>query len=337
MKLTAILLKLSAFLIVTLISGAFVAVLAGNLRFGPTETYRAVFSTASGISGGSEVRIAGVPIGTVDGVELDGSGHAVVTFDVDEDVRLTRGTQALIRYKNLIGDRFLELRQGSGDMVWLDRGEEIPLANTTPALDIDQVVNGFKPLLQGLDPDQANSLATSLIAVLNGQETAVSTLVDQLTVLSTSLADRNEAIGQIITNFNEVLLTISNRHQRFDHLIDGLATLVRDLSRDRGSISGSLVKIDGLTAALGDIVSSVRPDLSASVGDLGRLSGNLNASADTLSMILGSLPETYRLTARASSYGSFVNFFVCGLAIRYGPGRADQTPMFTAPATRCQP
>lgn len=337
MKLTATLVKLITFLVITLISGAFVAILAGNLRFGPTESYRAVFSTASGISGGSEVRIAGVQVGTVDGVELDGSGHAVVTFDVDDDVRLTHGTQALIRYKNLIGDRFLELRQGSGEMTWLDPDGEIPMTNTTPALDIDQVVNGFKPLLQGLDPNQANSLATSLIAVLNGQETAVSALVDQLTVLTTSLADRNEAIGRIITNFNEVLLTINGRHEKFDALIDGLATLVRDLSQDRGSISGSLVKIDDLTSALGDVVTSVRPDLTSGVTQLGRLSRNLNNNAGTLSMILGSLPETYRLTGRASSYGSFVNFFVCGLAIKYGPGRADQTPMFTAPAARCQP
>lgn len=337
MKITATLLKLGAFLVITLISGAFVAVLAGNLRFGPSESYRAVFASASGISDGSEVRIAGVPVGSVSGVELDGAGHAIVTFTVDKDHRLTRGTLALIRYKNLIGDRFLELRQGAGDMIWLDPGGEIPLADTTPALDIDQVVNGFKPLLQGLDPNQANSLATSLIAVLNGQETAVSTLVDQLTVLTTSLSDRDQAIGRIIDNFNEVLQTINNRHQKFDDLIDGLANLVRGLSQDRGSISGSLVKIDDLTAALGDVVTSVRPDLANSIGQLGRLSGNLNANADTLSTILADLPETYRLTGRASSYGSFVNFFVCGLAIKYGPGKADQTPMFTAPASRCQP
>ncbi|GAC49164.1 MCE family protein [Gordonia aichiensis] len=337
MRMGATLAKLGVFVVITLLSGAFVAVLAGNLRFGPSQDYKAVFSSASGIREGSEVRIAGVPVGSVSKVSLDGRDGAIVEFSVDKSHRLYHGTEVAIRYKNLIGDRFVELRQGTGDMSTLQPGETIPASQTTPALDIDQVVNGFRPLLTGLDPDQTNRLATSLIAVLNGQETAISSLISELTPMTTAIADRDEAIGQIISNFNDVLRTINDRHDRFDSLIDGLADLVRGLSADRDSISRSLVKVDGLTAALGDVVTSVRPDLAASIANLGTLSQNLNSQADTLQLVLNKLPETYRLTTRASSYGSFVNFFVCGMAIKYGAGRADQTPMFTSPAARCQP
>ncbi|OZC29209.1 MCE family protein [Gordonia polyisoprenivorans] len=337
MKTTAVVLKLVAFVAITTLAGAFVAVTAGNLRFGPSTGYSAVFSSATGVENGSEVRIAGVPVGSVTGVHLDGDGHAVVDFDVRTTNTLMDGTRAVIRYKNLIGDRFIELLDGPGEMGQLPAGGTIPETQTTPALDMDQVVNGFRPLLQGLNPDQANRISASLVQVLNGQEAAVSDLVEQMGTLTNSLADRDQVIGEIINNFSNVLQVINARADQFDGLITGLTTLVRDLSADSGRISSSLIQINGLTGALGGIVTDARPALAGSVTGLQQLTGNLQRNTTTLDVILNRLPETYRLTGRASGYGSFVNFFVCGLAIKYGPGARDRTPMFTAPAARCQP
>ncbi|MBY4212493.1 MCE family protein [Rhodococcus fascians] len=326
--------KLVAFVVLTTITGLGVAAVVGNLRFGGTESYQAVFANASGLGNGEDVRIGGVPSGKVSGVELQADGTAVVSFSVSSDHALTAGTLASIKYKNLIGDRYLDLAPGQPDPRALV--DPIPLEQTTSALDLDQVVNGFRPLLQGLDPDETNRLSSSLVQVLNGQESAIGDFVTEMGSLTTTLADRDAAIGGVVTNFNTALGAVDSRRDNLGVLVDQLQQVVGGLNEDSGTITTSLVSIDGLTDALAGVLSDNRADLTNEVTSLGTLASKLNAQTDTLNLILTKLPETYQLTGRAAGYGNFVNFFVCGLAVKYGSGQGDVSPMFTAPAERCK-
>lgn len=327
-------LKLLIFVLVTTLTGFGVATVVGNLRFGSTHTYSAVFTSASGLGNGEDVRVAGVPMGKVTDVALNPDGTALVTFSLSTERPLPSTTEAKIKYKNLIGDRYVDLSQGAFDTHALDG--PIPLEQTTSALDLDQVVNGFRPLLQGLDPDQTNQLSTSLIQVLNGQEASISALISQIDTFTNTLADRDQAIGQVITNFNTVLGTVNNRHDQFGALVDQLQHLVAGLNDDRDLISRSLGQIDDASKTLAEVLTENRPAIAQDVFALGDLAGQLNAKTDTVNMILAKLPENYRLTARAGGYGSYLNLFVCGLAIKYAQGPGGLTPMFTAPAERCK-
>lgn len=335
MKMMSTLVKLGAFVVVTVMAGALVAFTAGDLRVGSTKDYTAEFTDASGISKGSDVRIAGVPRGKVQGVELQENTVVKVKFSLASDVAVQEGTKAAIRYKNLIGDRYLELSREPGTNGPLIGN--VPVSDTTPALDVDEVVNGFRPLLRGLDPDQANALTGSLLEVLNGREAAVSSLVSDLAALTNTIADRDESVGAIIANFNTVLKGVAQRSGEVDSLITGVNSLVGGLSGDRVRIVNSLTNIDHLTASIDDLLGPARPDIASAVSGLRDLSANLNKNTNTLNMILGSLPKSYQILGRVAGYGNFVNFFVCGLAIRYGPTPNEQTPMFTAPASRCKP
>lgn len=326
--------KLVAFVALTTITGLGVATVVGNLRFGSTDTYQAVFANAAGLGNGEDVRIGGVPSGKVSDVELQADGTALISFSVDSEYTLTSSTLASIKYKNLIGDRYLDLAAGEPDPSPLT--SPIPLKQTTPALDLDQVVNGFRPLLQGLDPDETNRLSSSLVQVLNGQESAVGELVSEMGSLTNTLADRDAAIGSIITNFNTTLGAVDGRRENLGVLVDQLQKVVRGLNTDSGTITTSLTSIDGLTHALAGVLTDNRADLTSEVASLGTLASRLNAQTDTLDLILTKLPENYRLTGRAAGYGNFVNFFVCGLAVKYGSNSGDVTPMFTAPAERCK-
>lgn len=336
MKIAPTLIKLGVFTVITALAGLFVAMIAGDLRFGDTTSYAAHFSSASGITPGSDVKVAGVTRGKIEDVVLNSDGTARVKFSLDSDVVLTSGTRASILYKNLIGDRYLELSEGSGRTAALS-GNSFPVANTTPALDLDEVVNGFRPLLQGLDPDQANQLTGSLIEVLNGRESAVAQLIADLALLTNSIADRDESIGAIITNFNGVLGDVAERSGQLDSLLAGVSDLTRALSDDRRTITTSLDKIDGLTRSLSDLTGPARKDIADTVTGVRQLSTNLNRNTDTVNLVLSQLPEAYRLIGRVAGYGNFVNFFVCGLAIRYGSTTQETTPMITVPAARCQP
>ncbi|MEU1994044.1 MlaD family protein [Nocardia gamkensis] len=332
-------LKLIVFLAITSVISAMLVIVVGNLRFVPTRSYRALFTSASGMKPGDDVKVAGVPVGKVKSVQFAPDRLVEVAFTVDREIPVLHSSTAAIRYKNLIGDRFLEVtvkRDGSGVRA---EYEPIPVAQTTPALDIDSLVNGFKPLLQGLDPDQTNKLSASLIAVLNGQEQNIGAFVAQIGELGNTLADRDQVIGETIASLDAALAVIHQRSKQFDGLVVNLQQLVTGLNNDRDTLTTGLERINAGTGEVAQMLQDNRPAVAGDVEQLRQLAGNLNADSETLSLLLAKLPTVYNLIGRATSYGNFVNFFVCGLAIRYpavgGTGYQD-TPMFTSPADRCK-
>ncbi|MGW4774053.1 MCE family protein [Nocardia sp. NPDC004278] len=331
--------KLVIFLTITSIITAVLVVVVGDLRFVPTRSYRALFTSASGMKSGDDVKLAGVPVGKVKSVAFAHDKLIEVAFTVSRDIDVLQSSTVAIKYKNLIGDRYLEVTvkpDGSGIR---SEHDPIPAAQTKPALDIDSLVNGFKPLLQGLDPDQTNKLSGSLIAVLNGQEQNIAALVEQIGTLGNSLADRDQVIGETIARLDTALGAIHQTGDQFDKLVVNLQSLVSGLDNDRATLITGLERIDAGTAEVAQILTDNRPAIAGDITELQQLAGNLNADSDTLALLLSKLPTTYPLITRVGSYGSFVNWFVCGLAIRYpaiGGGHQD-TPMFTAPAERCKP
>jgi len=331
-------LKLTIFLVITSVVSAMLVVVVGDLRFVPTRSYSAYFTSASGMKANDDVKVAGVPVGKVKSVEFASDKQVKIAFTVDRDIEVLRSSTAAIRYKNLIGDRYLEVTaqpDGSGRR---SESDPIPVSQTKPALDIDSLVNGFKPLLQGLDPDQANKLSGSLIAVLNGQQQSIADFIRQVGELGNTLADRDQVVGETIQNLNVALGAIHDTGDKFDHLVVDLQSLVTGLDNDRATITTGLDRIDAGTAEITKLLVDNRPALAGDIDGLKQLAGNLNADSGTLSLVLGKLPTIYPLITRVGSYGSFINWFVCGLAIRYpaiGGGYQD-TPMFVAPADRCQ-
>ncbi|MFF3572707.1 MCE family protein [Nocardia jiangxiensis] len=331
------LIKLVVFVAITTLAGFLVATTVGNIRFNPVDSYGAAFTDASGLKPGDDVKVAGVAIGKVKSVDLTGPQSALVKFQVDSKRPLTVTTSARIRYKNLISDRYLELTNGSAATTVLPPGSVIPVSRTNAGLQMDRLVNGFRPLLQGLDPDAANRLTASLVAVLNGEADEITDVVQQVGSLSGTLADKDQAIGAIITNLGSVLATADQRGQDLSDVVTNLQKLVSGLDGDRQTVTNAVDQIDAVTTTLSGTLAQARSPLAADISTLGKTAGNLNAQTDSLTALLAGLPHAYQKISRVSSYGNFVNFFVCGLAIRYPglQGGAD-TPMVTAPADRCK-
>ena len=177
----------------------------GQFRFDASSIYSAVFSNVSGLKGGNFVRIAGVEVGKVRNMTLHKDGTVTVEFAIDKDLTLTEGTKAAVRYENLIGDRYLSLEEGPGSVRKLQAGQTIPLERTSPALDVDALLGGFRPLFRALDPDQVNALSGELLRVFQGQGGTISSVLSQTSALTSTLAGRDQLIGEVITNLNTVL------------------------------------------------------------------------------------------------------------------------------------
>lgn len=313
--------KLAIFTVVSVLVTGLLAVIMGNFGFGEGRTYAAEFTSASSLKKGDDVRVAGVSVGEVKSVEHTGTdnGDALVTFRVKAEVPLTTASRAEIRFLNLVGDRYLALEEGvDKEAEQLQAGATIPMEQTQPSLDLTTLFNGFKPLFQALQPQQVNELTFNLIQVLQGEGGTVRSLLESTASLTTTLADRDELIGDVVTNLGTTLTTVDERHEELDDLVVELKDWMVDLARDRDTIGSSLDSISDLTVVLSDLLKDARPLVKGDVAQLRRLATLLNEpkNRDLVVEIFDRLPESMTDQTRTGTYGSWYNYYICGFSGR---------------------
>ncbi|GAA1541943.1 MCE family protein [Nocardioides humi] len=310
--------KLGVFTIVSVFVTGLLAVIMGNVGFGDRNEFQAVFTNATMLEKGDDVRVAGVNVGEVKKVEHYRRSMARVTFKVDAGVRLTTASRAEIRFLNLVGDRYLALLEGAGaeESEPLADGATIPVDRTKPALDLTVLFDGFKPLFAALTPDQVNELSMNLVQVLQGEGGTVRSLLDHTASLTTALADRDQLIGDVVTNLTQTLKTVDDRHEQLSTLIVELKDWMTDLAKDRDTIGSSLDNISELTVAVADLLRSGRPLLKEDIAALRELSKLLNKKENraNLAELLDRMPETMTDQTRTGTYGSWYQYYVCGVA-----------------------
>lgn len=309
----------------------------GQYRTGSTNGYSAVFTDASRLATGDTVRVAGIRVGTVKDISLQDDRKVLVEFDADRDIKLTSGTNAAIRYLNLTGDRYLDLIEGPGSTKLLGPGSQIPSDRTQPALDLDLLLSGLKPVVQGLNPQDVNELSMALINVFQGQEGTLDSLMAKTSSFTNTLADDNENIEAVIDNLNVVLGTISKDGDQFSAGIDRLEKLISGLSADRDPIATAVSSLDSGTASIASLLTEARPPLAGTVDQLNRLAPNLESGKGYLDGALQRAPGNYRKLARIGAYGSFVQYYICELSIRVTDlqGRASFFPFIKQENGRC--
>jgi phospholipid/cholesterol/gamma-HCH transport system substrate-binding protein len=311
--LTGPLLKSLAFVVVTALATTVLGLsVAGTGVRSGTSTYRALFTDVTGLVDGDSVRISGVEVGEVTGVRVVQRRTAEVTFTVREDRRLPRSTTAAVKYLNMVGQRYVSLDRGSGDLTGtLEAGDTIPLDRTTPALDLTLLFNGFKPLFEGLSPKDVNELAGSIVQVLQGEGTTVDSLIRHIGSLSTTVAAKDEVIGQVVDNLTTVLNTLNDREDDFDDLVVTLRDLVTGFNDDREPLGEAVDAMGDLTTVTAGLLRDGRAPLKRDIRELGRLSAGLAAHTPQIEDFLDRSPAKLTALARLSSYGSWFNLYLC--------------------------
>ena len=168
---------------------------------GDTAAYTAIFTDANGLKPGDDVRVYGVRVGKVDGLELDGT-NARVDFTVERPHRIYSDTKLAIRYQNLTGQRYLDIQQPDEPHAEIDAPGPIGTDNTIPAFDITTLFNGLQPVLATLTPADLNQFATTLIAVVEGDGAQVGAALDAVTKIADHyVEDRQAVISTLVRNF----------------------------------------------------------------------------------------------------------------------------------------
>jgi phospholipid/cholesterol/gamma-HCH transport system substrate-binding protein len=317
---------------------ALLAVFA-QLRFEKAQSYKAMFSNVSGLEEGQFVRIAGVEVGKVKDISIQRDATVAVEFSTDDSVVLTEGTRAAIRYDNLIGGRYLALEEGPGDAKKLRPGDTIPLARTSPALDLDALIGGFRPLFHALDPDQVNALSGQLIKAFQGQGATISSFFEQTAALTNTLADRSQLIGQVITNLNTVLGSLADQNNQFPKGVESLSQLVATLAGRKQDISNAVAYANASAASITDLLAQARPPLTKVVHETDRSAGLVVADHDYFDNLLNTLPDSYQTLSREGLYGDYFSFYLCDAVLKLN-GKGGQ-PVYVKVAGqstgRCAP
>ncbi|WP_435769180.1 MCE family protein [Nocardioides sp. SYSU DS0651] len=312
--------KLGIFTVVSLLVTGLLAVIMGNIGFGDRNEFKAVFTNATMLEEGDDVRVAGVSVGEVSEVEHYKRSMALISFKVDAGVKMTTASRAEVRFLNLVGDRYLALQEGTGadDAEPLEDGATIPVERTKPALDLTVLFNGFKPLFAALTPDQVNELSMNIVQVLQGEGGTVRSLLSHTASLTTTLADRDKLIGEVVTNLSETLKTVDDRHEQLSTLVVELKDWMTDLARDRETIGSSLDNISQLTVTVADLLRRGRPLLKEDIAALRSLARLLNKKENraNLAELLDRMPETMTDQTRTGTYGSWYQYYVCGVSAR---------------------
>jgi phospholipid/cholesterol/gamma-HCH transport system substrate-binding protein len=305
--------KSLAFALVTILATLALAGTIRNSSDGPGDEYVALFSDATSLNKGDDVRMAGVKVGTVRGIEITDNRVARVTFSVAESAPLSEGATAELRFRNLVGQRYIALEPADVPGDRLAAGHVFDLDDTQPALDLTLLFNGFRPLFRLLDPDDVNTLSGQIIAVFQGEGTTVEGLLESTASLTSTLADRDQVIGDLITNLSSVLGVVDERSDQLDTTLVTLQQLVSGLAEDRETIGSTIEGMGDLSESVAGLLEEGRAPLKGSIAALGDLSEILADNEEVIERFLRTLPTKLERIGRLSSYGSWVNFYVCSI------------------------
>lgn len=346
-SLTPSLIKLGIFGAITLLMTAFLAFAIANTSGGGGKKFSAIFSDVTSLNKGDEIRIAGVRVGQVKKIEIVNQRQARVEFELSDRDWLPSTTTATIRFRNLVGQRYISLAEGQGRQGQkINAGATLPIDQTRPAVNLTTLFNGFKPLFQTLNADDVNKLSFQIIQVFQGEGGTVADLVRNTAGLTNKLADKDAVIGNVVNNLNGVLDTVNQHDKDLDSLIVNTQQLVTGLANDRGTVGSAVQSLAGLTDATAGLLEPTRPSIQGSVGALNGLAGELNNQNEKIDKVLKTLPIKLEKLSRIASQGSWFQYYLCGLDLQVGPGVSStlnlpaalptvNQPLYTNAAARC--
>jgi phospholipid/cholesterol/gamma-HCH transport system substrate-binding protein len=331
--------RLTIFVVVCLLGMFALFAVFGQLRFEKEHDYRAQFANVTGLKGGDFVRIAGVEVGKVQDIAVNDDGTLTVDFTADDTVVLTEGIRAVIRYDDLIGGRYLSLVEGAGGTKKLNPGATIPLAQTEPALDLDALIGGFRPLFRALSPDEINKLSGQLISALQGQGATIGSFLSQTAALTNTLADRDQLIGDVIVNLNTVMGSLAGQSDQFGKGVSALSELVQGLAARKSDIANGLAYTNAAAGTIADLLTEARAPLKDTLHETDRAAGIVVADNDYFDNLINTLPDAYQVLNRQGLYGDFFSFYLCDVSLKLN-GKGGQ-PVYVKVAGqdtgRCAP
>jgi phospholipid/cholesterol/gamma-HCH transport system substrate-binding protein len=310
------LIKVVAFVAVSMVFTAVLAMKIGNLQFFQHQySLSAVFSDATGVFKGDSVKLAGVDVGRVSDAHI-ADGHGVVDFTVDDSVKLTHDSTIAIRWRNVLGQRFLYLYPGSGQGAPLKDGDTVGLDHTQDAGDLGELLNQLGPILKAIDPNKANAFLDAMNEALSNNEGTVRDLLTEGGGLAQRLASMDGQIQTLITSSNTVISTYARQNKAIAGILDDLSSVGGSLKGMTGNIDSLVVNFAQVQQELDKFLKENRGNIDSSLGQLKWLTGLLASKRGQLAQTLCSLPAGVAPYFQTTSWGEWFNVRVIRITVK---------------------
>lgn len=303
--------KLAAFTLFTILITFYLASVIGRLTpFADNYTIDAVFTDAAGVLNGDPVTVAGVTIGKVTTFRVE-DGEAIVRLEINGDVELPETTQAEIKYRNLLGQRVINLLQpaeASDEM--LEEGDAIPVTQTRPALDLSVVFNNLRPLINSTNPEEINTVARSVLKIFRGREEDLAALLGNVGEISHTLADGDQRLARLVTDLDDVAGVLNGQSRNIRTSLSQFTAFMESLADVTPTIERVVDRFDVANRRFGGLIARNRTNLDRELEDLDTVLTVANQNLGPVARIAKNLKELLLATARSQSYGRWWNLYV---------------------------
>jgi phospholipid/cholesterol/gamma-HCH transport system substrate-binding protein len=308
-SMTSTIFKLLLFFAVCTVLTGYLAFTIGNIHlFQHTYTLNATFDSADGLLKDDNVKVAGVVVGKVTGVKID-QGKARVSVIVTASVKVPTDSSAAIRWRNLIGQRYIYLYPGTGSTVFKDGAT---IGKTRSVVNVGDLFNKLGPILKAVDPKQVNTFLDAITQALDGNQEKLRQSIDNLAVVAQSLGARDEAIGRLVDNANTVAGAINDREAQIRVALDNLVLITQTFSQNTDVLNSAVTELGDYTDNFGALLANNRVEIDRIVTNLNSVTDEVRVKLPVVDSILQELDEAAKRLA-LNRYGEWLNNNVlCG-------------------------
>ena len=325
--------RFGIFAMVTIGLTAFIGMQIAKIQFGDTYQVSAEFDDVSGLNDGDDVKIAGVKVGQVDGIDTTDAGTARVTFSLDEGVEVPDDSEAAVRWRNLLGQRVVYLYPGSSETALAD-GDEVTRSRSV--VDIGALIDELGGVVGAVDPEQFNQLITAIAGAVDGNEGRVSELLDSAGSLLGVLAERDQTIQGLLDDFNTVSAALADRDDQVRTMVGNLTLLTQAFAENEDLVDSTLTELGAYSTDLRSLLTDNQGQLGSIVDSLDDVSDLVSDRVDSIETMLANLPETLDTLFSVTNHGEFITEQVVCMSTGPPPcatpsGQIDPATVLTGP------
>jgi phospholipid/cholesterol/gamma-HCH transport system substrate-binding protein len=295
-----------------IMAAAILAILLLNRSvFSSGYTIDAQFTNAAGISHGTSVMVAGVNVGSVSSVKVDGN-KIDAQLSVNNGVQLPHITRAAVEVETLLGVVDVTLKPVSGWNDPLKSGATI--TDTSVPVEFYQLQNTTHALLSKTNAQALNNLVTSLAGITQDKQKQVAQIISGLGALTTTVDQRSGQVSSLIDSANSLSSTLANRDQQLLSIVNNLDTVSTGLASNNQALSNLITNVDSMASQTNSLVSQNSPALNSLLKslhtDLGVVSQHQNDLAEGVSYLGSALKGFQSIAYSGSTPVSWGNIFV---------------------------
>jgi len=291
----------------------------GNIQlFSHRIGYHAQMADVTGLEVGDDVKLAGVSVGQVSSI-ITRRGEALVSFGVDRSVKLPVDTEVGIRWHNVLGQKYLYLYPSGNSGPYLTAGATIPDSRDVGDADLGEFLNALGPVIQSINPAEANAFVEGVLGGLQGNLDQVGSLIDNAATVSDTVGNLQVQVGQVIDNLSAVVGSLGGRSRDLQTVVSNLATISSALASRNATLDAVIVNFSKVSGEFANLVSTNRGNLDTIISSLQTVASTLHAHRSDLNTDLSTLSAGLEPYTMISSYGQWFNVNVVYMCM------ADQT------------